>query len=123
MPSGERHGIGKIYTYKNGKIKSILKAGSDNMELDVYKKSKSIIVKTSYHDYEASEYYTYKNGRYRLKATKCYNSMVPRKWYENADEKEISKSEFKKKTKGIVKGKKTKIEHTDLKYCTGYYGY
>lgn len=120
----DRHGTFKIYTYKKGKLKTILNTSGDNLELYQYKKTKTLITAESYHDYKAQSYFQYKNGKYRLKARSCRNDIAsPSQWYENSKGNSISKSKFKKTVKKLKKGKKKNLRTDQWTYQAGSWGY
>lgn len=109
---GKRHGTLKAYTYKKGKLKKILDIKNDNLNISLYRKTKTLTIGDSYHDYRDCGFYQYRNGRFRLKAKKCYNSASETKtWYENSSGRAISKKKFNRSIKPLKKGKKKNLDY------------
>ncbi len=125
-PAGESYGTFEIYTYKNGKISRMLEADSTNLNMTSYKKSKSLVLSTTYHGYVEYSFYTVKKGKYRLLAYRHHNEDMGEYdiwYYKNAKGEDISKSSFLKKVKGVRKGKKKTLDPGKWTFCAGYYYY
>ena len=93
--NGERHGSFKIYACRDGELEEILDGTNDNLQVYQYDESGAILTNESYHDYQGSNYYEYKDGKYHLQAVECYNEMAETShWYEDGNDNQISETEF-----------------------------
>lgn len=119
----DKYGSGlnfRIYTYKNGKIKCILKdAGYGIEKFTVYPKSKSIIMYQAGHGGDAYRYYKMKNGKYKSIALKGRVSLKGGSerngaWNYSTGSgktyKTMTKKQFNAKIKNMKKGKKIVIK-------------
>ena len=110
-----------IYTYKNGKVKQLLKEGQYGLDkLTVYKKTGTVIGYGAGHGNEWFRVYKLKNGKYRMIAGKGRRGPAPAvgsvkngAWnYWKSGYQSISKSKYSSIVSKLKKGKARKYELT-----------
>ena len=112
IKKNRRHGNLDVYTYKKGKIKRILHIQNDNLKIYLYRKTKTLLVYDSYHDYRDCSFYQYSNKKMRLKAKKCTNTAGETlNWYENQNGRHISKKKYNRIVKKLKKGNRKNLDY------------
>ena len=98
--------------YAPGEIKRILHIQNDNLKIYLYRKTKTLLIYDSYHDYRDCSFYKYSNKKLRLKAKKCTNSVGETlNWYENKNGRHISKKKYNRIVKKLKKGNRKNLDY------------
>ena len=107
----KRHGNLDVYTYKNGKIKRLLHIRNDNLKkIYFYRKTKTLVIYDSYHDYNDCAFYKYSKRKIHLIAKKCVNSANGGSvWYEKQNGHRISKKKFNRIVKRLKTGSRKNL--------------
>ena len=117
-PSAGSGRVFYVYTYKDAKLKRLMKTGVYGaQQLRLYKKGRTLVLHSGGHGGEVYDCYVKKNGTYKLVASKGRGSAkfggTTTPWsYHSANGSALSKSKFTAKTRPLVSGKVKKVKIT-----------